>query len=146
MEHDGQSTREREYATTVLQIAADDVRQMNVRVTGAVGIAALALTQLPFDRIVKLQEWARWMLVLGIVSELAAAALFFYYLGKVHLGRLAMARAVRDGKAGTIDEIWAGGGQLWSRYGWAFQIGTVLMGLGVVFLAVAVAALLDLIG
>ena len=119
---------------------------MNVRVTAAVGIAALALTQLPFDRLVRLHVWARWALALGIASELAAAACLFYYLGHIHLRRLDMARAVRDGDGGAIDEIWAGGGKLWRQYGWAFRVGTGLTALGIASIPVAVAALLKLVG
>jgi hypothetical protein len=62
----------------------------------------------------------------------------------VHLGRLDMARSVRDGNASDVGEIWAGQGSVWKRYGWAFNCGGKMLALSVCLLGLAHGVMLKL--
>ena len=143
MTTDDQVPRDIEYARAVMQIASDDVRQIYVRVTGVLGLAVIFVTQLPFARLVNLPLWTRWVLAVGLASAIASAALNFQYLTMVHLARLDMARSVRDGNAGSVEQIWVG--RAWTRHGWAFIGGTILLALSVCLLGLTLGVLLKLV-
>lgn len=145
MPQDGETNAQNEYANTVIQLAGEDTRQVYLRVTGVLGLAALFLTQLPFDDLKELPLWTRWVFVGGLLSAVGSAALYFHYLSKVHLGRLKMASCIRDGRAAEVDDIWAGTGSVWTEYGWAFNYGGRLMVLSVILMGTTLCALLDLI-
>lgn len=135
-----------EFAREVIQIARDDMQQVYLRVTGVLGLAIIFVTQLPFDRLLRLPLWTRWVLAAGLVSAVTSAALYFFYLSRVHLARIDMARSIRDGRATDVEAIWAGTGSVWTRYGWAFTYGGWLLALSVVLLGVTLTVLLDLVG
>lgn len=126
-------------------MARDDVRQVYLRVTGVLGLAVIFVSQLPFNRLVHLPLWTRWVLAGGLVSAVLSASLYFYYLSKVHLARLDMMRCVRDGNAAGVEKIWAGTGSVWERYGWAFKFGGRLLALSAALLGLTFAVLIDLI-
>ena len=134
-----------EFARELIQFARDDVQQVYLRVTGVLGLAIVFVTQLPFDRLLRLPLWTRWVLAAGLVSAVASAALYFFYLSRVHLARIDMARCIRDGQAADVETIWAGTGSVWTRFGWAFTYGGRLLALSVALLGVALAVLLGLI-
>src|SRR3954453_15957118 len=74
-----------EFIKATIEWAKDDVRQVYLRVTAALGIAVLVLTQLPFE---KLTELDRDNLFLGALALLlGAATLHFFYLSRVHRSR-----------------------------------------------------------
>lgn len=56
-----------------------------------------------------------------------------------------MARSIRDGEAAKVEEIWAGTGSVWTRYGWAFTYGGWFLVASVTLLAITLATLLDLV-
>lgn len=134
-----------EYARTLNEIARDDVRQVYLRVTGVLGLAVLFVTQLPFHRLVGLPLLARWALMAGVASAVASAALYFYYLSKLHLARLDIARSIRDEDGAGAENIWAGSGSVWSSYGWAFTYGGRLLYISVSLLGCTLGVLLNLI-
>ena len=145
IESEEPQTDDVDHARAVIEIAKDDVQQVYVRVTGVLGLAVVFVTQLPFQRLVGLPLWARWAFLAGLASAVGSAALYFHYLSKLHLARLAMARTVRDGRACDVEKIWAGSGTVWTEYGWAFNAGGRLMALSVGLLGLTLAVLLDLV-
>jgi len=135
-----------EFARAINEIVRDDVHQVYLRVTGVLGIAVVFVTQLPFNRLVGLPIWTRWVLVIGLACALGSAALYFHYLSKLHLARLQIVRSIRDGKADGAEKIWSGTGVVWDRYGWAFTNGSRLLMAAVLLLGITLLRLLDLIG
>jgi hypothetical protein len=134
-----------EYGRAVIELAGDDVRQVYLRVTGVLGLAALFLTQLPFKDLAEMSLWARWAFVLGLVAAGASAGFYFRYLSKLHLARLKMARYVRYGSGGSVREIWAGDGIFWTEHSYLFTLGTCLAFVSLAMLGVVLGELLNLV-
>lgn len=80
-EHDGS---EREYTKSILDFARDVDKQIYIRVTAAIGVAVLYLTQLPFERLAALSVVWKGLLLGGLVAMLAAAGCFFRYQSIIH--------------------------------------------------------------
>ncbi len=139
------SQRQVEYARSLSEIARDDVHQVYLRVTGVLGLAVLFVTQLPFHQLVELPLWTRWVMAVGLAAAVGSAFLYFLYLSKVHLARLRIARCIRDEDGAQAEKIWAGAGDVWTDYGWAFTYGGYLMALSVALLGLTFGVLLDLI-
>jgi hypothetical protein len=107
-------------------------------------LAVLFLTQLPFDRIVRLDSWTRWLLLGGVALDGLAALLYFRYQNRVHLARLQMADCLRSLDADTAKEIWAGTGQVWKKYGKLYVAGDACFGASILALGVVLTELLRL--
>lgn len=96
-------------STTVSDLLAalqDDIRHVHVRVTAAVGVAAVFITQIPLNKLQKEPLWARACSVAGLVVLLCSAASYFQYtqqLNKLRL-RIVAERLERDGH-GSV-EAW----------------------------------------
>jgi hypothetical protein len=129
-----------------MAIAGDDIRQVYIKVTGAVGLAALFVTQLPFDRLAALPTFTRWLLVVGVAFAGAAGGLYFFYLTKMHLGRLKMAEYLREGDAAKVAHLWTGTGELWERYRLVFQGANICFGLSIALFTVVLCVMLKLAG
>jgi hypothetical protein len=138
-------SRHLEYARGLVDLIAEDARQVYVRVTAAVGLAALFVTQLPFHRILALATWERWVLMLGLAAAVGSGALLFYYSGRLHRARVEMLRAIRDGKPESVPRIWELGGQVWERSRWAYRGGIAMLALSVGLLGFSLGALLKLV-
>jgi hypothetical protein len=141
-----QEQREQEYVKALLEYIRDDSRQVYVKVTGALAVAALFATQLPFDRFRALDLWARGLLIGGLAQLIVAALAYFTYTGIVHHARLRIAGYLRTGEGPAARDAWL---DLWNdrsslriRNKWWFWTGDVLFGLGGLSLAVVFATLL----
>lgn len=145
MVDDNRHSRDLEYARGLIDFIAEDARQVYVRVTAAVGLAALFVTQLPFGRILALAVWARWVLILGLAAAVGSGALLFYYSGRLYRARIQMLKAIRDGHPEHVPKIWELGGQVWQRYRRPYQAGIAMLTLSVVLLGLSLAALLKLV-
>lgn len=146
MSEDDTHARNLEFAHGLVDLIAEDARQVYIRVTAAVGLAALFVTQLPFDRILALDQWARWVLALGLAAAVASGALLFYYSGRLHRARVRMLREIRDGCPEKVPEIWDLEGEVWTESRWSYYTGVGALVLSVVLLGVTLAALLKLFG
>jgi hypothetical protein len=129
---------------TVIQIAGDDVRQVYIKVTGAIGLATLFVTQLPFSELTKMPLWGRWVLIGGLMAAGISAGLYFWYLTEMHLVRLRMAEYLRWGDAEATKELWSGDGSFWKEYGWLIRGGSVFFAVSVVAFVVVLTELLRL--
>gem|GEM_PF-6011575 len=129
-----------------MAIAGDDVRQVYIKVTGAIGLAALFVTQLPFDRLAALPLFTRWLLVVGVALAGAAGGLYFFYLTQMHLCRLKMAKYLREGDATKLERLWTGSGELWDRYGLVFKGASVCFALSIAVFTIVLCVLLGLVG
>ncbi len=139
-------TRNLEFAHGLVDLIAEDARQVYIRVTAAIGLAALFVTQLPFDRILALHQWARWVLALGLAAAVASGALLFYYSGRLHRGRVRMLREIRNGRPERVPEIWDLEGEVWNESRRFYYAGVGALILSVFLLGITLAALLKLFG
>jgi hypothetical protein len=139
-------TRNLEFAHGLVDLIAEDARQVYIRVTAVVGLAALFVTQLPFDRILRLHQWARWVFALGLAAAVASGALLFYYSGRLHRARVRMLRHIRDGHPEKVPEIWDLEGEVWTESRWSYYAGVGALVVSVVLLGATLAALLKLFG
>jgi hypothetical protein len=133
-----------EYIKMLMEIAGEDVRQVYIRVTAATGLAALFVTQLPFDELVALPRFSRWLLVVAVLVGAAAARLYFYYLSQMHWCRLKMAAFLRQGDAAMAAQLWAGEGTFWDKYKWLFRVANLCFGASVLLFAIVLGVMLGL--
>lgn len=73
-----------EYIKAQLEYARDDSRQVYLRVTAALAVAGLVLTQLPFVRLKALEVVPKVVLAVGICALLVAAVFHHLYLTRIH--------------------------------------------------------------
>lgn len=122
----------RDYINAMLEWASADATQVYFRVTGALGLAAVYVTQIPMERLAALS--GRWTAVLfvGLGCLCAAAVLYFRYVNKTHVARREIARALVDGSSSNPEEILL---SVFKRNRIsAFGIGNALFGLGAILL------------
>jgi hypothetical protein len=74
--------------TVVLTIIAEDIRHVHVRITAAIGIAAVFITQIPLDKLRGLPWWTEWLTVGGVVALALSAAAYFQYTQELNKLRL----------------------------------------------------------
>ena len=72
----------------LLTVIQDDIRHVHVRITAAIGIAAVFATQIPLRELRGQPGWAQWLTVLGIVLLALAAAAYFQYTQQLNKLRL----------------------------------------------------------
>jgi hypothetical protein len=142
-EHDaGQEQRDLEYIRAMLAIAGEDVRQVYLRVTAAIGLVVLFVTQLPFKRLVDLGRVDKVLLLAGIAAGVSAAALFFFYLSQMHKARIEIAGYLRGANADRVYKLWHGSGEFWDQNRWLYNGGNVLLAICTVLLGVVLIAML----
>ena len=131
------ATREEKlaYVQALLEFARDDARQVYLRVTGALAVAALFVTQLPFGRLRALDRTWTLVLVAALGCLVVASFLYFVYVGATHNTRRRIARSLLDldaVDATTPDDVLT---HVWrtNRY-LAFGLGDGHCGLGVLLL------------
>jgi hypothetical protein len=128
-----------EYIKAMIDWTKDDVRQVYLRVTAAIGIAVLVLTQLPFEKLAELDRDGLFLAALGLL--LGSAALHFLYLSRVHRSRRDLAGCLRTAAGDAAQEIWR---KLWHNWWWSFQLGDLLLVSGLIVVGVVVGDLLAL--
>jgi hypothetical protein len=87
-QRDGGEITVLEYANVVLSVIQDDIRHVHIRVTATLGVAAVFVTQLKFDRLRALPVEFRSLLVAGLTLLVFAAFFFFRYTQLLHWTRL----------------------------------------------------------
>jgi hypothetical protein len=137
--------RNLDYAESLVELIAEDAKQVYVRVTGAVGLAVLFLTQLPFDRVVALALWARWALAVGIACAVGSAACLYYYSTRLYRARVDMLKAIKADRPQDVPKIWAYSGRVWDQTQPWYKAGIGLLTAAVVLLGLVLAALLNLV-
>src|SRR4051794_32621112 len=79
--------RDLEYVKAMIDHVKDDARQDYIRVTAALAVATLFVTQVPISQLRRLNQIHTAMLFAGLVCLVGAAMLYFTYLQKTHLAR-----------------------------------------------------------
>jgi Ca2+/Na+ antiporter len=138
--------RRLEHLKEMSAYAAEDARRVHLRVTAALALAVLYLTQLPFKNLVALDAGFRWCLIAGILLLLAAALFYFDYASRAHEARTRIAAAIRDGEQCDYAKWWNESAEgVWQSKQSAFHLGNALFVLATLALGVVLAALLRLI-
>src|SRR3954470_16311541 len=89
---DGESsTRKVEYANLVLSVINEDIGRVQLRVTAALGLATIFITQLPLEALQRLPLVYRLVTVAGIVLLALAAVALFYYTHRLNRVRIKIA-------------------------------------------------------
>jgi hypothetical protein len=79
--------RDLEYVKAMLDYVKDDARQDYVRVTGALALAAIFVTQVRISELQRLNRFHTWMLFAGLFCLVLAATAYFTYVQETHLAR-----------------------------------------------------------
>ena len=124
---------------------SDDVRQVYLRVTVALGLAILFVTQPAFDRLLRLGAAFKWLLLAGLALDPVAAVLYYEYSNGLNLARLQMAKCLRAPDADGAAEIRAGSGIYWTNQRLVFFSGNLCLVGSVVALGTVLDAMLHLI-
>jgi hypothetical protein len=137
------------YVQALLEYTRDDARQVHIRVTAALAIATLFVTQIPFKNLQALSTPWTIALFLGLGCLVIAASLYFLYVGDTHTARRKIAKYLLDPESvrptdadgnNPVDQILT---DLWRpRNWWAFWIPDALFAVGLVVLAVALAKMI----
>jgi lipoprotein signal peptidase len=128
-----------EYIKAMIDFARDDARQVYLRVTGAVAIAVLFLTQLPFERLAALDTPYTCLLFGGLGAMLLSAVFHFTYLSQVHLSRRHLMACLPTRDVGGAYDALAKTERRWIR---SFHMGDLLIVIGIILLAVVLGELL----
>jgi hypothetical protein len=132
-----------EYANFVVSVIQEDIHHVHVRVTAALGLAAVFVTQLPLETLQALPERFRIATVAGIVLLVIAALCLFHYSQKLNQARIAIARHVLDQPIQDVASDWASNfGNRWTRYIVLYGVGQWTFALGALTLGTVVAKLL----
>jgi hypothetical protein len=137
----GPPDRELQYILQMIAVAQDDIRHVFLYATASLGLAALAVTQVPLATIVALPWLVRVVLLVGIGSLAAASYLFFRYARAMHLNRMRMVRCIPTLYVVRVRELWAGKHSGWQRNKGRFHWAQGLMLLGVICVGTAIAFL-----
>lgn len=143
------------YIQALIEYTRDDARQVYIRVTAALAIAALFVTQIPFKNVQALNDSWTGVLFAGVVCLVLAALLFFVYVGDTHHTRRKIAKYLLDVELVTpipeqgkpweeldnpADHILT---RLWrSRRWWAFAVANGLFALGGILFSIVVAKMI----
>ena len=142
---DERSPADVDYIKAVMQVAGDDVRQVYLKVTGALAVPTLVLTQLPFSKLLHMPVWTRVVLLIGIGTARLAAIAYFRYLSKMHLARLEMAKHLKSGSSEEVSALWTGSGTFWEDNRRLIEGGTVCFVLSGVAFSLVLVQLLGLL-
>jgi hypothetical protein len=126
-------TLELEFIKALIEYYKDDARQIYLRVTGALAIATLFVTQIPIRDLHALSYWPTLALFAGLGSLAVAALLYFYCVTKTHYARKVLACCLLDLDAkkakGIQAEIWVWHTELvWWGGEILFGVGILLLG------------------
>ena len=126
-----QDARDLEYVKAILDWVKDDARQVYIRVTGALGIATLFVTQIKIAELQTLERWPMRALFAGLASLAAAALAYFFYVSRTHVARRAIAKYLHEGNSADAEKDAIG---IFREWGLILLIGNVLFGVGVLLL------------
>ena len=88
---------------TVLAVLQDDIRHVHVRITAAIGIAAVFVTQIDLDTLRAEPGGLRWATFLGVLALFVSAALYFQYTQQLNKLRLRIAAEAVVGSHDALD-------------------------------------------
>jgi len=91
------------YANLLLAVIQDDIRHVHARVTAAVAVAAVFVTQIELMELRDLSGWFRWLTGAGVLCLVLSAASYFHYTQKLNRTRLRIAAEL---PALTSAEAW----------------------------------------
>jgi uncharacterized protein involved in cysteine biosynthesis len=92
--------------SVLLSVLQDDIRHVHVRVTAAIAIAAVFVTQIPLEDLRRQPDWARWLTVAGIALLFLAAVSFFQYTHELNKLRLRIVAEQVGPHIGGAAEVW----------------------------------------
>jgi len=121
-----------EYIKAMLEYARDDARQVYLRVTAALALAALLVTQLPFKELKGLETAPKVAFFTALGMLVLAALLHHSYLQKVHHARRQIAQCLPSADAAKAEKL---GSPTWDRYLNRFKAGDIMLVLAAVLLS-----------
>jgi hypothetical protein len=142
---DGESgTRKVEYANLVLGVINEDIGRVQLRVTAALGLATIFITQLPLEALRKLPLGYRLTTIAGIVLLAVAAIALFYYTHRLNRVRIKIASRFINTEGTSVASYWADdfGSETHEPYIWLYNLGQWLLAAGGVAFAIVIAKLL----
>jgi hypothetical protein len=74
--------------TALVNVLSEDIRHVHVRITAAIGIAAVFVTQIPLNDLRGLPWWAEWLTFAGVVLLMISALSYFQYTQEINKFRL----------------------------------------------------------
>jgi len=139
---EGPEERRLRYIESMVEVAGEDARHVMLYVTLALSAILVTLTQLPFDRLIKLPLVFRCLLLLGLLLMGAGANCFFRYVRALHLARMGITRCIASADAKHARQLWAGEVGVWKRFGHFYRWGMTLCEFGGCAVAVSIAYML----
>jgi hypothetical protein len=127
-----------EYIKAMLEYARDDARQVYLRVTAAVAVAALMLTQLPFTRLKGLETPPKAAFFVALAVLAIAAVLHHSYLQNIHHTRVKIAQCLPTADAATAQAL---GPMTWNDELWRLHWGDGLLAIAGVLVGWVIVAL-----
>ena len=138
----GSEEARREYIKQTITVAADDSRNLVVMATVAVGIVVFLIKD-SAPSIQKIGSPFPLLALLAAIALLISAGYVFWYAAHVNSRRMSLARCLTTSDAVKARDLWAGPRHgIRAEHGKLLIIGLVSMGLGLVFSAVVVGAIL----
>jgi hypothetical protein len=121
-----------EYVKAMIDWADSESRQVYIRVTAAVAVTTLFVTQIPIPQLRMLDRATTHDLFFGLGCFVASAGLYFLYVDRVHIGKLNMVRLLKAVQGEDPDAIRK---RLTKRWLWALYSGDLAFVAGFYFLA-----------
>ena len=128
--------------TAMLEYARDDAKQVYLRVTAALAIAVLYVTQLPFAKMTALAVGFKVVLLCGLLAVIVVAVSYFVYVSAAHNAQRTYAAWLRVGETDDPRAWWDGSQGPAGKRKWWLRIGNGLFLLGGILLAVVFAKLM----
>jgi hypothetical protein len=135
----------------VVDAISADVTHIHVRITAAVGLALVFVTQIPLDDLQDLSKKLQWLTVVGIFLLWVGAAFYFQYTQQLNKLRLRIVAEAANGMTGepTYAKKWREDitnsrhhGGWTSRNVWYFRAGQILFLGGTACLAIVLVYLI----
>jgi hypothetical protein len=132
-------------------VIQDDISHVHVRITAAVGSAAVFVTQIPLHALRGQPDWARGLTAAGVLLLMLAAASYFQYTQQLNKLRLMLVAEGLEGQASGTAEAWRTWAEQtqtkqvrWSgnRDIWWFRVGQFLLLAGSVSVAIVLVRLI----
>jgi len=127
-----------EYIKAMLELVREDIRHVLLRVTAALAVTALFITQVPYDRLIGLPLWTRVILCLGLASIALSGGLYFRYVRSLHITQMRMTRCIPTLDVYRTRALWAGPSGVWQRHKTSYRSGTLLFAASAILLGTVV--------
>ena len=128
----------REYIKVLIEWARDDARQDYLRVTGALAVVTLFITQIEIGDLQGLDLWPKRALFAGLGCLVAAALVYFLYVSGTSRKRWYVTQCMRTGNAAEAERIL---GDYYEAFKNLHRAGSALFCLGTLLLAYVIRAL-----